>query len=76
MQNDEPKSSSALAGNNLPAACRHIRCKEMYYQPPGQPADEFASGIHWCVRTQENFGPDGQSCSQCECGPERACYQN
>jgi hypothetical protein len=38
--------------------------------------DAFASGIYWCVRTQENVGPDGLSCSKCECGPERACYQS
>lgn len=54
--------------------CRYLRCKEMYYQPPDQQEDEFSSGIYWCVKTQENFGPDGLSCSKCECSPERACY--
>ena len=55
--------------------CRHLRSKEMYYQDLGAAEDEFSSGIYWCGKTQEAFGPDGQSCSKCDCGPERACYQ-
>ena len=73
MQNDETLSSTPVAGR-VPIPCRHLRCKEMYYQAPTD--DEFASGIDWCGKTQENMGPDGQSCSKCECGPERACYQS
>ena len=73
MQNDETQSDAQVAGSN-PVPCRHLRCKEMYYQ--GQPEDDCASGIYWCLRTQENNGPDGQSCSKCECGQERACYQS
>jgi hypothetical protein len=73
MQNDETQSSAPVAGS-VPIPCRHLRCKEMYYQAPTD--DEFASGIYWCGKTQENMGPDGQSCSKCECGPERACYQS
>ena len=72
MQNDETQSSAPVAGST-PIPCRHLRCKEMYYQAPTD--DEFASGIYWCGKTQENSGPDGQPCSKCECGPERACYQ-
>jgi hypothetical protein len=53
--------------------CRHLRCKEMYYQGPID--DEFSSGIFWCVKTQENAGPDGCPCGKCECGPSRGCYQ-
>ena len=76
MQNDETQVGDAQVVSSLPVPCRHLRCKEMFYQSPGQPEDEFSSGIYWCVKTQENLGPDGQSCGKCECGPERACYQN
>jgi hypothetical protein len=69
-QNSSPVSSEAP--RTFPP-CRHLRSKEMFYQ--GSTDDEFASGIYWCVKTQENMGPDGQSCSKCECGPERACYE-
>ena len=75
MPNDETESSAQFSGT-IPAPCRHLRSKEMYYQSPGQPEDEFSSGIYWCVKTQENTGPDGKSCDKCECGPERACYQS
>ena len=75
MQNNETQNSSQVESSPS-APCRHLRCKEMYYQSPDQvEEDEFHSGIYWCVKTQENIGPDGQSCSKCECGPERACYQ-
>ena len=60
--------------NALQPPCRHLRSKEMYYQDYGQPDDEFSSGIHWCGKTQENFGPDGESCSKAECCSGRACY--
>ncbi len=73
MQNDETQRS-AQVDTSIPIPCRHLRCKEMYYQAPTD--DEFASGIYWCGKTQENSGPDGQPCSKCECGPERACYQS
>ena len=72
MQNDETQPSAQVE-TSVPIPCRHLRCKEMYYQAPTD--DEFASGIYWCGKTQENSGPDGQPCSKCECGPERACYQ-
>ena len=74
MQNDETQSSPVAS--TTPVPCRHIRSKETYYQPAGAPEDEFSSGIYWCVKTQECIGPDGQGCSKCECGPERACYQS
>ena len=72
MQNDETQRSAQVE-SSVPIPCRHLRCKEMYYQAPTD--DEFASGIYWCGKTQENSGPDGQPCSKCECGPERAFYQ-
>ena len=74
MQNEQtPANVQAPGSAAIP--CRDLRCKEMFYEAPGTPEDEFASGIYWCVRTQENSGPDGQPCSKCECGPERACYR-
>ena len=54
--------------------CRHLRSKEMYYQDFGAPDDQYASGIFWCGRTQESFGPDGHSCGKVECGGQRSCY--
>jgi hypothetical protein len=71
--NNNPSQNSSEATSGAAIPCRHLRCKEMYYE--GSTDDEFSSGIYWCVKTQENMGPDGQSCSKCECGPERACYQ-
>jgi hypothetical protein len=55
--------------------CRNLRSKEMYYQGLGQPEDEFSSGLHWCAKTQEGFGPDGQPAGKIECCClERPCY--
>jgi hypothetical protein len=56
------------------APCRKLRSKEMFYQSPGQDEDEFSSGVFWCGKTQENFGPDGQPASKADCGAGRACY--
>ena len=75
MQNDQTQNSAPVQ-STAPVPCRDLRCKEMFYEAPGTPEDEFSSGIYWCVRTQENSGPDGQPCSKCECGPERACYRS
>lgn len=71
MPDQESQNSTPAAAPPIP--CRHLRCKEMFYQAPDD--DQFASGIYWCGRTQENTGPDGKSCDKCECGPGRACYQ-
>lgn len=64
----------ALSFSALKVPCRHLRSKEMYYQEYGAPEDEFSSGIYWCGKTQENFGPDGEPCSKGHCSGERACY--
>ena len=66
--------SDDIAQNNLQLPCRHLRSKEMYHQDYGQAEDEFSSGIYWCGKTQENFGPDGQSCGKGECCATRPCY--
>ena len=44
----------------------------MYYQ--GQVEDEFASGVYWCSKTQENFGPDGEPAGKSDCCAGRSCY--
>ena len=59
---------------NLKIPCRHLRSKEMYYQEYGAADDEFSSGVYWCGKTQENFGPDGEPCSRGNCSAERTCY--
>lgn len=59
---------------DLALPCRNLRSKEMYYQPAGQEEDEFASGIFWCCRTQESFGPDGQPIGKRECCAGRGCF--
>jgi len=68
MSNDQTSETA------LQIHCRHLRSKEMYYQDYGQADDEFSSGIYWCGKTQENFGPDGEPCSKGECCSGRACY--
>ena len=64
----------AIASTKSQIRCRNLRSKEMYYESPGQEEDEFASGVYWCGKTQENFGPDGQPASKSECCAGRACY--
>lgn len=68
----DPAEPVTLAEFKVP--CRHLRSKEMYYQDFGTPDDQYASGIFWCGRTQESFGPDGHSCGKEECGGQRSCY--
>jgi len=41
---ETPKTSDAPSAE-LQLPCRHLRCKEMYYQ--GSEEDEFASGAYW-----------------------------
>jgi hypothetical protein len=69
MSNPESASPQAF---QIP--CPHLRSKEMYHQPLGQEDGQFASGLFWCTRTQEIFGPDGQPVSKGECCQGRACY--
>lgn len=66
--------SEPIPLGSIKLPCRHLRSKEMYYQNYGAPDDEFSSGIYWCGKTQENFGPDGQTCGRNECCAERPCY--
>ena len=54
--------------------CLNLRSKEMYYQTAGQDDDQFCSGLYWCSRTHESFGPDGQPVSKRDCSGGRTCY--
>lgn len=54
--------------------CRNLRSKEMYHQAPGQEDDQFCSGLYWCCRTHESFGPDGQPVSKADCCNGRPCF--
>ena len=54
--------------------CRCMRSKEMYYQPRGAGEDNFSSGIYWCTKTEEGFGPDGEPAGPDQCAPGRPCY--
>lgn len=56
----------------LDLPCRYLRSKEMYYE--GAADDEFASGIYWCNRTSESFGPDGEPCDKKQCCANRTCF--
>ena len=57
---------------NLKRPCRYLRNKEMFYH--GVEDDAFASGIFWCSKTHENFGPDGVEAAKTECCAGRSCY--
>ena len=54
----------APAGHRL---CKHLRCKEMYYEVPDIPhadAEPEPDGVedghvYWCLRTFLGLGPEG-----------------
>lgn len=54
--------------------CRYLRNKEMYYETVEQDNDPCASGIYWCTKTHEGFGPDGKSVCKSDCCATRSCY--
>jgi hypothetical protein len=57
--------------------CRHLRSKEMFHQEIGESDDhECASGLYWCGRSQESFGPDGEAVEKSSCCQGRSCYQS
>ena len=70
---NEP-TSEGTSQESVGTPCHHLRSKEMYYQDYGQADDAFSSGIYWCGKTQENFGPDGEPCGKSNCCSGRACY--
>lgn len=71
--NDNPDPASASTAR-FQIPCPNLRSKEMFYQAPGQEDDAFSSGLYWCSRTQETFGPDGQPVGKAECCAGRACF--
>jgi hypothetical protein len=55
--------------------CRHLMCKEMFYDT-GVPLEErMGSGIFWCDQTQKCLGPDNIAVGAEDCGPSRTCYE-
>lgn len=54
--------------------CLNLRSKEMYYQEVETDNDPFASGVYWCTKTYEGFGPDGQPVTKGDCCTGRSCY--
>lgn len=70
MHPESKNQPVTLENLNLP--CRYLRAKEMYYQ--GFEEDPCASGVYWCGKTQESFGPDGEACDQHQCCGQRACF--
>ena len=61
------------ASAKYPTPCRHLRSKEMFYQNAAQ-EDEFCSGVYWCTKTHEGFGPDGEPAGKVQCCASRPCY--
>ena len=68
--------SNSESPSNFQLPCRHLRSKEMYHQAAGQEDDQFSSGLYWCNKTHENFGPDTQAVGKTECCAGRACFVN
>lgn len=62
------------ASPKIQTPCRNLRSKEMYHQAPGQEDDQFSSGIFWCIKTHEIFGPDGQPVHKTQCCTGRECF--
>jgi hypothetical protein len=59
-----------------PRSCKHLRCKEMFYETGTPLEDRCGSGIFWCGHTHKGLGPDGSPVSQKECVPNRECYES
>lgn len=56
--------------------CKCMRSKEMYHEAYGKEDDLYASGIYWCNKTYETFGPDGLEVGSEECLPGRECFKS
>lgn len=65
-------SSDPVPSSQSP--CQHLRSKEMYYQEVEDDNDPYASGIYWCTKTHEGFGPDGEPVTKADCCANRKCY--
>jgi hypothetical protein len=62
----------------LRVSCLHLRHKLMYcderHATPGMVDDSSDTRVFWCVKTQENRGPDGGAVRPAECHAGRSCY--
>ena len=65
------RSSSSA---RLQLTCPKLRSKEMYHDTPGEEDEAFSSGLYWCLKTHESFGPDGKPVGKEECCEGRGCY--
>ena len=66
------ESKSAPRGLLL---CPCLRSKEMYHERYGKAEDAYSSGVYWCNKTYETFGPDGGEVGHEECIPGRGCFK-
>lgn len=59
------------------ACCEKLRCKSMYYRTDERPGKlhESDSITYYCLRTQDGWGPDGDTARPFLCQPDRSCYQ-
>ncbi len=55
--------------------CKHLRCKEMFYDIGPSWEDRSGSGIFWCMHTQHCLGPDDAPATREKCCPGRGCYE-
>ena len=62
------------SSTRIQLVCPKLRSKEMYYEQPGQEEEDFSSGLFWCMKTNETFGPDGRPIGKEECQEGRGCY--
>ena len=75
IQPDQQTGTETGPPTQLLVPCKFLRSKEMFYEQPGdQPNEAFASGVYWCAKTHEAFGPDGEAAEKSECQGGRACY--
>ncbi len=65
---------SSIDSARIALPCRYIRSKEMFHSERGQEDDQFSSGIYWCGKTHEGFGPDGEAVGKTECCAGRSCH--
>jgi hypothetical protein len=67
---------NTLSLTDAPTRCRHLRSKNIYMDLPFHPSGMESSGTPcWCFRTQQVFGPDGETASERKCNPDRLCYE-
>ena len=60
-----------------PPFCRHLRSKDLYLNRTFPPSglEESEGTPCWCMKTQQNLGPDGDLVDRTACMPDRTCYE-